>query len=80
MICVAFCSKFCQLCTISIHYLTILYSHLTILFSYLVSTLILHLSNLLHGAVGSASVWQTRGFGFEPTLMRYIFSGKYPSV
>ena len=30
------------------------------------------------GAVGSASAWQTRGSGFEPVLMRYIFSGKYP--
>ena len=43
-------------------------------------TLLLHLVNSSdHGAVGSAaaSVWQTRGRGFEPVLMRYIFNGKY---
>ena len=43
------------------------------------STLLLHLViSSRHGAVGSASAWQTRGHGFEPVLMRYIFSGKYP--
>ena len=38
------------------------------------------LPNLHHGAVGSASAWQTRGPEFEPVLMRYIFSGKYPGA
>ena len=33
-----------------------------------------------HGAVDSASAWQTRGRWFEPVLMRYIFSGKYPGA
>ena len=40
--------------------------------------ILFHLVNSSHhGAVGSASAWQTRGGGFEPVLMRYIFSGKY---
>ena len=46
-------------------------------------TLLLHLVNSNHDgalAVGSASAWQTRGRGFEPVLMRYIFSGKYPGA
>ena len=44
-----------------------------------ISTLLLHLINPSHhGTVGSASAWQARGRGFEPVLMRYIFSGKYP--
>ena len=33
-----------------------------------------------HGGVGSASAWQTRGRGFEPVMMRYIFSRKYPGA
>ena len=36
--------------------------------------------NLHHGTVGSASAWQTRGRGFEPGVMRYIFSEKYPGA
>ena len=32
------------------------------------------------GAVDSAFAWQTRGRGFEPALMRYIFSGEYPGA
>ena len=41
-------------------------------------TLSLHLVNSSHhGAIGSASVWQTRGRGFERVL---IFSGKYPGA
>ena len=44
-----------------------------------ISTLLLHLLNSSRrGAVGSASAWQTRGRGFEPVLMRHIFSGKKP--
>ena len=46
-----------------------------------ISTLLLHLVNSSHhGAVGSASARQTRGHGFEPVLMRYIFIGKYPGA
>ena len=46
-----------------------------------INLLLLHLVNSSHhGAVGSASAWQTRGRGFEPVLMRYIFSGKYPGA
>ena len=33
-----------------------------------------------HGAVGNAFAWQTRGLGFEPVLMCYSFSGKYPGA
>ena len=45
------------------------------------STLLLHSVNSSHhGAVGSSSAWQTRCRGFEPGLMRYIFSGKYPGA
>ena len=44
-----------------------------------ISTLLFHLVNSSHhGAVGSASAWQTLGPGFEPVLMHYIFSGKHP--
>ena len=44
-------------------------------------TILLHLVNYIHhGAVGSASAWQTRGRGFEPVLMRYIFGGAYPGA
>ena len=42
------------------------------------SSLSLYLKSSHHGAVGSASAWQTRGRGFEPVKMRYIFSGNYP--
>ena len=46
-----------------------------------ISTLLLHLVNCSHHrAVVSASAWQTRGRGFEPVLMPYIFSGKYPGA
>ena len=46
-----------------------------------ISTLLLHLVNSSHhGAVGSASAWQTRGRGFEPVLKPYILSGKYPGA
>ena len=46
-----------------------------------ISTLLLHLVNSSHhGGVGSASTWQTRGRGFEPVLMRYIFRKKYPGA
>ena len=46
-----------------------------------ISTLLLHLVKASHhGAVGSGSAWQTRGRGFEPVMMRYIFSGKYPGA
>ena len=46
-----------------------------------ISTLLLHLVNSSHhGAVGSASAWQTRGRGFEPVLMRYSLRGKYPGA
>ena len=45
------------------------------------STLLLHLVKFSHnGAVGSASARQTRGRGFEPVMMRYIFSGTYPGA
>ena len=45
------------------------------------STLTLHLViSSHHGAVGSAPAWQNRGRGFEPVLMRYIFSRKYPAL
>ena len=45
------------------------------------SVLLLHLVNSSHhSAVGTASAWQTRGRGFEPGPMRYIFSGKYPGA
>ena len=41
--------------------------------------LLLPLVNSSHRAIaGSASAWQTRGCGFEPVPMRYIFRGKYP--
>ena len=43
--------------------------------------LLLHLVNSSHhGAIGSASAWQTRGRWFEPVMMRHIFSGKYPGA
>ena len=42
--------------------------------------LVTRLFQLLGSAVGSASAWQTRGRGFEPVLMRYIFSGKCPGA
>ena len=29
-----------------------------------------------HGAVGSASAWQTRGRGLKPVLMRYFLAEK----
>ena len=46
-----------------------------------ISTLLLHLVNSsLHGLVGSAFAWQTRGHVFKPKLMRYISSGKYPGA
>ena len=46
-----------------------------------ISTLLLHLVISSHrGAVGSASAWQTRVRGFEPVLMRHIFSGKNPGA
>ena len=45
------------------------------------SILLLHLvKSSHHGAVGSASTWQTRGRGFEPVMMSNIFSGKYPGA
>ena len=45
------------------------------------STSLLHLVNSSHhGAVGTASAWQTRGHGFKPVMMRYIFWGKYPGA
>ena len=44
-----------------------------------ISTLLLHLVNSSHhGAVGSASTWQTRVCGFEPGLMRYILAENNP--
>ena len=44
-----------------------------------ITTLSLHLVNSNHhGAVGSASAWQTRGRGFEPVLMRYILAENIP--
>ena len=49
-------------------------------FRYLNSTLLLPFTNLHHGAVGSASAWQTRYRGFEPGQMRFIFREKYPGA
>ena len=43
-----------------------------------ISGLLLHSSH--DGAVGSASAWQARGRCFEPVLMCYCFSGKYPGA
>ena len=59
------------------------FSYLTILVAcskfWQFSTLLLNLVNSSHhGAVGSASAWKTRGRGYEPVPMRYIFIGKYP--
>ena len=43
-----------------------------------ISTLFFHSVNSSHhGAVGSASAWQTRDREFEPVLTHYLFSGKY---
>ena len=45
------------------------------------TVLLLHFVNSRnHGAVGSKFARQTRGPGFEPVLLRYIFGGKYPGA
>ena len=74
----------CQISTMSIHYLTVLYSYLTIIVTWallllllLELTLILHLTNLYHGAVCSASAWQTRGWCVTFLAENFpVFSGR----
>ena len=46
-----------------------------------ITTLLLNLVKSSHnGAVGNASVWQTRGRGFEPVLIPYILMENIPML
>ena len=51
--------------TRAIHYLTVLYTYLAILDTW---------------TLAKYPPWQVQGRGFEPGLIRYIFSGKYPGA